>query len=102
MLDRADIIGARNILGQQHGFDAGDLAGGGRVALENPGARVRRANRPDFEKVFSGELVVGVNRLAGDVFVRALVRRWFCSSGRESAPIFKWRIGVTSAATESK
>ena len=45
------------------------------VASQNFRVRMRRTNRPDFEHPRWLRDVIDVNRFAGDMFVRALVRR---------------------------
>ena len=72
---RADIVQTGNIFGQQHGRDAGHRARGRGIASQNPGVRMRRADRPDFQHLLRLRDVVDVNRFAGDMLVPALVRR---------------------------
>ena len=80
---RAHVVQAGNILGKQHGFDAGHLARGGGVAFQNLCLRVGRANRPDFEHPVRA--VVHIHRLARNVFVRAFVWNCLCRRRREES-----------------
>ena len=74
MTNGADIVQTGNIFGEKNCRDAGHGARGRCVAPQNFRMRVRRTNRPDFEHPCRLRDVIDVNRFAGDVFVRALVR----------------------------
>ena len=80
--DGANIVSAGNVLRQEHGPDAGHSARRSGVTLQNLRMRMRRAHGPDFEHSLPGRLIVGVVRLARDVFVRAFVRRRVCLTPR--------------------
>ncbi len=75
MPHRANIVDPRNILRKEHADNSRHLARFGRIAQENPGPRMRRANRRDLEHATLGPFIVHIVRHSRDVQVTALVRK---------------------------
>ncbi len=74
LADRAHVVFAGHVLGQQHGVDPGHRAGGGGVAPEDARAGVRRADGPYLQRALGRTGIVHVARRARDVADRAFVR----------------------------
>ena len=69
----ADVVAARDILGQEDGDNPRHRAGLGRVPASDAGPRMRRAHRPEVKHRAALRGVVGIERPARDVPDRALV-----------------------------
>src|SRR6266550_4885928 len=90
----SDVIKPGHIFGHEHCLYTGHLAGGCRIAFQNPSPSMRRAHRPDLQHVFACGLIVGVDRAASYMLMRALMRQ------RAREELTAWSVPLSSFGGE--